>query len=151
MGQPLWGPGSLSPERRLRAMGIIRQTDRLLTDRSVMENVSLPLQIKGLRRSRSKARVRQILNHLGLTARARQSVDLLSATERRLVTLAQVLAKSPPLIVADLNPGQPDCTLLAEELTGAAACGSAVVLLAQDKTGAGRRQQLKEYTHAATA
>ena len=59
--------------RHRRSIGVVYQNHQLLMDRSVAENVALPLVLRGMKRAETGKRVRSILERLGLGARAGRS------------------------------------------------------------------------------
>ena len=97
-----------------REVGVVFQDHRLLADRSIHENVALPLILRGLRRGEIGKRVRAVLERLGLGARERALPAQLSAGEQQRVGIARAVVAEPKLLVADETTCNLDPTLSAE-------------------------------------
>jgi cell division transport system ATP-binding protein len=100
-----------------RDVGVVFQDHRLLADRTVFENVALPLILRGVRRTDIGKRVRSILDRLGLAGRERALPTQLAAGEQQRVGIARALVGEPRLLVADEPTGNLDPALSAEIMT----------------------------------
>jgi cell division transport system ATP-binding protein len=91
-----------------RKIGFVFQDHRLLLDRTVFDNVALPLVIAGNRREDIKRRVRTALDKVGLLGKARLSPLSLSSGEQQRVGIARAVVHRPPLLLADEPTGNLD-------------------------------------------
>ncbi len=116
-GQPI---GALSDDEltRLRRdkIGFIFQFFNLLPSLSCLENVALPLHLKGLGRREIEKRARELLGMVQLGSRVDHLPDELSGGERQRVAIARALAFYPPLLLADEPTGNLDSRTGAEIL-----------------------------------
>jgi len=118
-----------------RDVGVVYQNHQLLMDRSIFENVALPLILRGMRRGDIGKRVRSVLDKLGLGARERALPSQLSAGEQQRVGIARAIVGEPSLLVADEPTGNLDPSLSAEILALFAALperGTSVLIASHD-------------------
>ncbi|MCV5948484.1 ATP-binding cassette domain-containing protein, partial [Escherichia coli] len=100
-------PGKDIPFLR-RNIGIVFQDHRLLIDRSVYDNVSLPLRIESISENEIKRRVSAALDKTGLLDKARCLPSQLSGGEQQRVALARAFMTQPELLFADEPTGNLD-------------------------------------------
>ena len=100
--------------RYRRNVGVIFQNFNLLNDRTVFDNVALPLVIRGETRDTIARRVRAALDTVGLLDKERQYPMVLSGGEQQRVGIARAIVAKPPLILADEPTGNLDPALSAE-------------------------------------
>lgn len=84
-----------------RNLGLVLQDQKLLFDRSVYENVMLPLSIAGFSPKEAPARVRAALDKVGLLAREKALPIALSGGEQQRLAIARAVVSRPNLILAD--------------------------------------------------
>ncbi len=91
-----------------RNIGLIFQDHKLLYDRSVYENVLLPLQIQGVTGSDAQRRVRAALDKVGLLKKERARTLTLSGGEQQRLCIARAIVSRPSLVLADEPTGNLD-------------------------------------------
>ena len=97
-----------------RSIGMIFQDHRLLPDRSVFDNVALPLVIAGFEHKETQRRVRAALDKVGLLERERNDPATLSGGEQQRVGIARAVVSRPPILLADEPTGNLDPALSEE-------------------------------------
>ncbi|MDR0779305.1 MAG: cell division ATP-binding protein FtsE [Pseudomonadales bacterium] len=97
-----------------RAIGVVFQDHQLLFDRSVFDNVALPLAIAGYDPRDAARRVRAALDKVGLLHKEQQNPASLSTGEQQRVGIARAVVNKPALILADEPTGNLDPALSAE-------------------------------------
>jgi len=91
-----------------RNIGIIFQDHRLLHDRTVFDNVALPLVIAGCQHQDIGRRVRASLDKVGLLGMEKKYPVMLSTGEQQRVGIARAVVNKPPLLLADEPTGNLD-------------------------------------------
>ena len=120
-----------------RNVGFVFQDFKLLSARTVAENVALPLEVRGLPDKEIRKKVRMLLRSVGLEHRAGKFPASLSGGEQQRIAVARALAPDPALVLADEPTGNldPDRTLEVMELLHAAnARGTTVVVATHDRS-----------------
>ncbi|RDH42168.1 cell division ATP-binding protein FtsE [Zooshikella ganghwensis] len=97
-----------------RNIGVVFQEHRLLFDRSVFDNVALPLQIAGFSPRDIPRRVRAALDKVGLLHKEKVLPIALSGGEQQRVGIARAVVNKPPLLLADEPTGNLDPELSGE-------------------------------------
>ncbi|MCH2556703.1 MAG: cell division ATP-binding protein FtsE [Alcanivorax sp.] len=113
-GQNLTGVGSRHIPFLRRKIGMVHQNHQLLFDRSVFDNVALPLVIAGFARADIGKRVRAALDKVGLLDKEKLNPIMLSGGEQQRIGIARAVVNKPPLLLADEPTGNLDPALSAE-------------------------------------
>ena len=123
---------------RREKIGFIFQFFNLLPTLSCIENVALPLHLRGWSRKRVDERARELLNLVELGSKLDRLPDELSGGEQQRVAIARALSVYPPVLLADEPTGNLDTATgevilslmrgLSEQL------GSTILIVTHDKT-----------------
>jgi len=97
-----------------RNIGVVFQDHQLLFDRSVFDNVALPLLVAGYSNNDASRRVRAALDKVGLLKKENQNPVALSGGEQQRVGIARAVVNKPVLLLADEPTGNLDPDLSAE-------------------------------------
>jgi cell division transport system ATP-binding protein len=97
-----------------RKIGVVFQDHNLLFDRTVYDNVALPLVIAGYHQGEVGRRVRAALDKVGLLGRERAMPITLSGGEQQRVGIARAVVNRPPVLLADEPTGNLDPELSRE-------------------------------------
>ena len=131
---------------RLQHIGFVYQFHNLLPEFSALENVMLPLRLRGQGSGAARQAAGDILKTLGLTDRLGHLPAQLSGGEQQRVAIARALVTRPDVVLADEPTGSLDGAngaVIAELLIDMARDAQAAVLLAtHDQTLAARADRV---------
>lgn len=91
-----------------RTLGVIFQDFRLISNKTVYENVAFAMHVIGASRQEIRERVPYVLKLVGLEGREKRLPQELSGGEQQRVAIARALVNSPSLIIADEPTGNLD-------------------------------------------
>lgn len=86
---------------RATKIGIVHQVQKLFPELTVLQNVEMPLLLRGIKNEERKAKAMDILNRLGMSGQKDKKASTLSVGERQMVCIARALVFNPPLILMD--------------------------------------------------
>ena len=118
-----------------RKIGMVFQDYRLIPDRTVFENIALPLHIEGVSKKHIKEKVYDIGEKVGLKKRINNYPSQLSGGEKQRVSIARALVKEPLVILADEPTGNLDPNVsyeILDLLEIATESGAAVLMSTHD-------------------
>jgi putative ABC transport system ATP-binding protein len=102
--------------RRRRGLGFVFQAFHLVDELTSVENVELPALLLGASRRDARRRAMELLERLGVAARAGHLPDRLSGGERQRVAVARALVNDPLVVLADEPTGNLDSRATGELL-----------------------------------
>lgn len=127
-----------------RKIGVVFQDFKLLRDRTIFDNVALPLSIRGDSEQSIRDKVNFILDEVGLFEKADQFPEMLSGGEQQRTAIARALIHKPEVLIADEPTGNLDPEL-AEEIMDmferACAQGTTIFIATHDHEMVRRRQK----------
>ena len=97
-----------------RSIGVIFQDNHLLSDRTIFDNVALPLMISGMRPADIQRRVHAALDKVNLMSKENDYPMMLSAGEKQRIGIARAVVNKPSIILADEPTGNLDPGLAAD-------------------------------------
>jgi putative ABC transport system ATP-binding protein len=125
---------------RRRTVGFVFQFYNLVANRTVADNVELPMLLAGVAPVAARRRREDLLERLGLAAEAMKSPGALSGGQQQRVALARALANEPAVILADEPTGALDSVASAE-----------VMSLLREANGSGQTIVIVTHDHAVGA
>ena len=120
-----------------REIGVVFQDFKLITNRTVHENVAYALEVLGLPAGEVRKRTFRVLKNVGLFHKAHVIAQKLSGGEQQRVAIARALVNDPPILLADEPTGNLDPDITEEVLAlleRANARGTTVVIATHDVT-----------------
>ena len=106
------------PKRQIpyirRHIGVVFQNHQLLFDRTVFDNVAMPLEVMGVPPRDIGRRVRAALDKVGLLSKEKMNPMQLSGGEQQRVGIARAVVNKPPVLLADEPTGNLDPQLSAD-------------------------------------
>ena len=130
---------------RLKQIGFVFQRFFLLPMLTASENVELPQSEAGVPKAERRERTRELLEYVGLAARADHRPSQLSGGEMQRVAIARALANRPRVLLADEPTGELDQSTgqqIATLLDRVNADGTALVIVTHDPALAGRARRV---------
>ena len=130
---------------RLRQIGFVFQRFFLLPMLTAAENIELPQSEAGVGKRERQSRTRELLDYVGLAARAEHRPSQLSGGEMQRVAIARALANRPRLLLADEPTGELDAATggqIAMLLDRVNQDGTALVIVTHDADLASRSHRV---------
>ncbi|HEY7240096.1 MAG TPA: ATP-binding cassette domain-containing protein [Burkholderiales bacterium] len=124
-----------------RNIGLVFQDQKLLYDRSVFDNVMLPLAFSGLRPREAAGRARAALDKVGLLVREKANPIQLSGGEQQRLAIARAVVNRPALLIGDeptANLDAESAALILEVFVGFNQVGVTVLIATHDQGLVGR-------------
>jgi len=138
--------GVSEAEYRLKKVGFVFQYYYLIPGLTALENVMLPMDLRGMKRKKQEIGARQLLERVGIDAsRQARRPTRLSGGEQQRVAIARALANGPAIILADEPTGNLDSktsTRIVELLHSLTQEGRTVIVATHDADIAARAEMV---------
>ena len=85
----------------LRSIGMIFQDYKLLENKTALENIKIPLQIRGISAAKGEKQISRMVDQIGIGHLLKQSIKSLSGGEQQLISVARAAIHDPLVILAD--------------------------------------------------
>ena len=102
---------------RAKTIGLVPQTQTLIPELTVLENVQLPLYFMKVGKEESRKKAEAAMGRVGILGEAKRAVGTLSVGERQMVSFARALVNDPPILILD-EPTEALDPLMAEVVIG---------------------------------
>ena len=101
---------------RAKTFGIVPQTQNLILELSIAQNIELPMIFQNIPKAERERRVQEILQRVGIPKMADRIVGTLSVGEREVIAIARSTALDPPILLLDepteaLDPAMTDMVI----------------------------------------
>lgn len=100
-------PANKIPDLR-KKIGVVFQDLKLLMDRTILENITLPMEVAGMNASQAVQRAEELLSQVGILDHKEKFPVQLSGGELQRAAIARALALSPDILLADEPTGNLD-------------------------------------------
>jgi cell division transport system ATP-binding protein len=127
-----------------RKIGVVFQDFKLLKDKTLFENVALPLQVRGDKNVFVQRRVHEVLEKVGLAHRHDQYPEFISGGEQQRTAIARAIVHQPGVLIADEPTGNLDPRMseeIMDLLEAVCAQGTTVFVASHDLEMVKRRKK----------